>query len=85
MAGKCASQISAVLFIAIGMTGQSDLDAILKLPSWNGSISVSLGLEFRVPSGKIQMEIPDFIFSVASSMVFNPCLISVRSRKRQWR
>ena len=50
----------AELLIAIGMIGHLALVAILKLPSWNGSMSSSSLFLFRVPSGKIQMEIPDF-------------------------
>ena len=52
----------AELLIAIGMIGQLALVAILKLPSWKGSMSSSSLFLFRVPSGKIQMEIPDFYF-----------------------
>ena len=59
---KMASKISAVLFMAMGIMGQPDLEAILKLPSWKGRSSVSSSALFLVPSGKIQMEIPDFTF-----------------------
>lgn len=48
--------------MAIGMIGHFALVAILKLPSWNGSMSVSSAFLFRVPSGKMQMEMPDFTF-----------------------
>mgnify|MGYP006949639812 FL=1 len=53
--------MSAELLIAIGMIGHLALVAILKLPSWNGSMSSSSLFLFRVPSGKIQMEIPDLL------------------------
>lgn len=42
-----------------GMIGQPVFVAILKDPSWNGSSSVSEAFLFRVPSGKIMMEMPD--------------------------
>ena len=66
--GICASKISAVLFIAIGMIAHPDLLAILKLPSWNGRSSSSSLFLFRVPSGKMQMEMPDLIFSIAAAL-----------------
>ena len=81
--GKCASKMSAELLMAIGMIGHFALVAILKLPSWNGSMSVSSAFLFRVPSGKMQMEMPDITFSTAVRMVFRPCLMSFLSRKRQ--
>ena len=65
--------------------GQPDLVASLKLPSWKGRRSSSLSLRFLVPSGKMQMEIPDFIFSTPVRMVFSPFLISFLSRNRQCR
>lgn len=83
--GKCASKMLAELLIAIGMIGQLALVAILKLPSWKGSMSSSSLFLFRVPSGKIQMEIPDFTLSTAVRIVLSPCLMSFLSRKRQWR
>jgi len=70
--GKMVSQISAEPLIAIGMIGQFAFAAILKLPSWNGSMSSSSSFLFRVPSGKMQMEIPDFTFSIAVRMVLVP-------------
>ena len=62
----------AELLIAIGMIGQLALVAILKLPSWKGSMSSSSLFLFRVPSGKIQMEIPDFTLSTAVRIVLSP-------------
>ena len=41
--------------MAIGTMGHPVLVAILKLPSWKGSISSSLPSLLRVPSGKIQI------------------------------
>ncbi len=60
--------------MVMGMMGTPDFSAILKLPSWKGR-KVSFVL-FRVPSGKIQMEIPFFAFSMACRMVLSPALIS---------
>lgn len=65
----------------MGTIGQPDFSATLKLPSWKGR-KVS-GTLFLVPSGKMQMEMPDFTLSIASSMVFRPSFTSVRFRKRQ--
>lgn len=73
--------MEAVLLSAMGIIGHFALVAILKLPSWNGRSSSSLSPLLRVPSGKIQIEIPDFTFSMASRIIFKPCLISVLSRK----
>ncbi len=64
----------------MGTIGQPDFSAILKLPSRNGR-KVSFTL-FLVPSGKIQMEMPDFTFSMPSKIVFNPCLISFAVKKK---
>ena len=69
--------------MVMGIMGTPAFSAILKLPSWKGR-KVSCVL-FRVPSGKIQMEMPFFAFSMASRMVFSPALMSWRSRKRQCR
>ena len=69
--------------MAIGIMGHPDFVAILKLPSWKGSSSSSLSPLFLVPSGKMQMEIPFFILSMAVKMVFSPSLISFLSRNRQ--
>ena len=71
--------------MAMGMIGHFVLVAILKLPSWKGSISRSSVFLFLVPSGKMQMEMPDLTLSTAVRMVFSPCLMSFLSRKRQWR
>lgn len=55
--GKCASKMSAVLFMLIGMIAHPVFSAILSAPSRNGSIESSSPL-LRVPSGKMQMEMP---------------------------
>ena len=46
------------------ITGQPDFSAIFRLPSLNGRSSVISSFVFLVPSGKIQMEIPFFTFSI---------------------
>ena len=46
----------------MGIMGQPDLVAILKLPSWKGRSSSSSVPLFLVPSGKIRIEIPLFTF-----------------------
>ena len=83
--GKCASMISAVLFIATGMIGQLVFVASLKLPSWNGSISRQQSPLLLVPSGKMKMEIPFLIFSIPFRIVFNPSFKFSRSKNRQCR
>ena len=55
--GKWFSKISAVLFMQIGTIGQPVFVAILKAPSLNGRRESSAPV-LRVPSGKMQIEIP---------------------------
>ena len=76
------SKISAELVIAMGMMGQPVFSAIFMLPSLKG---IMVSERFLVPSGKMQMEIPFLIYSIPCRIVFSPCLISSRSRNRQYK
>ena len=61
--GKCASRIFLEPEMESGMIGQPVFVAILNEPLWNSPSSSSLGVLPRVPSGKIQMEVPLLISS----------------------
>ena len=82
--GKCASRISLDPEIESGMIGQPVFVAILNEPLWNSPSSSSLSVLPRVPSGKIQMEVPLLISSHPERIICRPCLMSERSRNRQW-
>ena len=66
---RCVIRIAGVKVIALGeenLPKDSAVLSILKLPSWKGR-KVSEVL-LRVPSGKMQMEIPLFAFSMARTI-----------------
>ena len=65
------------------MMGQPVFSAILKLPSLKGEkLRSHPRFVFRVPSGKIHMEIPPLICSMPVRMVLSPSLMSVRFRNK---
>ena len=55
----------------------------LERSSWNGSSSVSEAFLFRVPSGKIMMEMPDLDIINGGQDGLQTGFKSVRSRNRQ--